>query len=462
MSLLSFYNRSPRWVQTLMLSAQSWRYQRQRRGGRYGELLDQLLRSQWWSADRIASWRLKRFGDVFGAAAKNVPYYKKIFRDSGFDPTALKRFEELQTLPMITKEDIRSDPQSFVDPTRKIIYVSKTGGTTGAPLVSPYDAESMQWAYALLDRFYITNGVMPRFRSLHLTGQQVVPHHETRRFGRRSYPLNALFLSVHHVNEECLPSYWGEILKFKPIWVDGYTSFVYELAQWVNRNNHSGELVLAGVFPTSELLTDGMRQSIETAFSTRVFDHYSATEGIPIITQCAVGTYHIVPESGVVEFLRPDGSAAAAGEPAEMVMTSFRNLSRPILRYRIGDTAAWSDRRCSCGRNWPVVEMLSGRLAEWVVNKHGKRISQFSHQVFKVSHHVSASQIIQHDPEKFEILIVRDTGYSDADDQFIRGRLVEVLGHPADVAIRHVPEIPRTAGGKRPSVISKIAVQMSR
>src|SRR5690606_18459414 len=125
-----------------------------------------------------------------------------------------------------------------------------------------------------------------------------------------------------------------------------YTSFIYDLARYVNSNNHSGEIVLKGVFPSSEKLTLEMRDEIERAFSCKVFDHYGSTEGIPLITQCKSGNYHIVPESGIIEFLNSDGSHAQTGQPAEMYMTSLRQLSRPLLRYKIGDTAIYSDKEC--------------------------------------------------------------------------------------------------------------------
>lgn len=454
--LKKIYDRSPAFLQDVFLTIQAYKYRRFRQGGKYGEFLRFLRESQSFSMEQMHNWQLKQFKYVFGEAYDNTVYYKEIFDEIGINPRAIENFDFLKKLPILSKDMLRKAPEKFINNSRKIVYTAKTGGTTGAPLITPFDADSTQWAFAFLARFFEQVGVKYGDRNLHMTGQQVVPLTEKKKFWRTDFLGNSLYLSVHHLGPATFPLYWAKILKFKPKYIFGYTSFIYDLARYVNENKKSGQLKLQGVFPSSEKLTDIMRAEMERAFSCRVYDHYGSTEGIPLITQCKEGTYHVVPESGIIEFLNENGSLAERGQPAEMYMTSLRQLSRPILRYKIGDTAILSSNGCKCGLNWPVIDELTGRLSEWITLKDGRKISQFSHQVFKVVSNIHESQIIQHDYDIFEILILKSSTYTQKDEDFIRNRIVELIGQQNKITFKYVDSIPKTSGGKKPSLISKI------
>ncbi len=74
------------------------------------------------------------------------------------------------------------------------------------------------------------------------------------------------------------------------------------------------------------------------------------------------GLYHIVPERSVVEILRIDGTPTPPGEVGEIVTTDLHNYAMPFIRYRTGDSAVLEDRRCSCGREFPAVRRIEGRI----------------------------------------------------------------------------------------------------
>ena len=139
------------------------------------------------------------------------------------------------------------------------------------------------------------------------------------------------------------------------------------------------------------------------------------------------------------------------------MVTSFKQRKRPLLRYAVNDTGIIAaDQDCPCGLKWPVIERICGREAEWVVNRQGKRISQFSHQVFKVVEHVQASQIEQFGADRFVVRLVVDAERRTAVEAAVLRRFPEVLGHAADIQFDFVDAIPRTTGGKCPTVISRV------
>lgn len=455
-TLQRIYNRMPGCIQTVLLNVQAFRYLRQRRAGQYKSFLDWLSRFRWADADTIHKWQIDRFRKVFSEAAQSIPYYRKLFRDAGFRPEDLTDFDQLRQLPFLYKHQVRENMDEFVNPARKTVLESHSGGTTGAPMATFWDLESLRWSCAIMDRFYLSAGVSYFDRSAHLAGQMVAPQREKKKFWRTSWVDSTVHFSIYHLNSQNMPLYFEKMQKFKVLWIEGYTSFIYDLAQWINAEGLSGKLKLAAVFPTTETLTPTIRGEIEKAFGCPAFNHYGATEGTTLITQCPAGKMHIVPESGIIEFLREDGTPAEPGELAEMVITSFRNLSRPLLRYRIGDMGIYTREKCPCGRNWPVVRELAGRNVEQIKTPDGRNLYHFSHLVFKVTTKVKQSQIIQNELDKFLFKIVKGPGYDTAEENLIRKRITEVLGCDADIDIQYVDEIPRLPSGKRPTVICKI------
>lgn len=456
-SLQGIYKYSPVYIQQLMLSAKSYLNQRYRRRKLHDHFVEQFMKLQWADHQELEDFQRNRFTEVFKEVASNVPYYQKMFHDYNFDPQSYCNIDDIKRLPVVQKSMLRDRAVEFSNPLRKSIYIARTGGTTGAPLVSPYDDESMQLSIAIQDHYFQSVGIQIGKPCLYLCGQPIVPHSETRRFCRVDYATNSIFASVHHLSSKTFDRYLKEITAFNPVWGMGYTSFAFELARYIIERGEIGRIRLAGFMGTSETATPEMRHVIEKGFCTRLFDYYSSTEGIPFIGQCVAGNYHLHPASGFVEFVDSQGKTVPAGKPGEMVVTSFKQLKRPLLRYAVKDTGVLSIKQnCPCGLKWTVVEKLYGRMAEWVTNKEGKRISQFSHQIFKIIDHVQASQIEQFKPDSFTVKLVVNPEFRIDVEKAVRRRFLEILGHDASLIFDFVSDIPRTQGGKCPTVISHV------
>ena len=58
--------------------------------------------------------------------------------------------------------------------------------------------------------------------------------------------------------------------------------------------------------------------------------------------ECPQGRIHVIPAAGILEILREDGSPCSAGEVGEIVVTGLLNDAMPLIRYRVGDYAAWA------------------------------------------------------------------------------------------------------------------------
>ena len=117
---------------------------------------------------------------------------------------------------------------------------------------------------------------------------------------------------------------------------------------------------------------DSQRELIKDVFSTRVFNEYGSGELGSVAHECEEGSLHLSAENMIVEVV--DGNRpCTAGEMGELVVTELNNYAAPLIRYRTGDFASRSDKKCKCGRGLPVIEHLFGRAYDTLTNFEGKR-----------------------------------------------------------------------------------------
>src|SRR5260370_13211698 len=82
---------------------------------------------------------------------------------------------------------------------------------------------------------------------------------------------------------------------------------------------------------------------------------------------------HVRADTFVVEIVPNDAIAKPAGR---IVITDLLNLSMPLIRYEIGDVAAWAeDPNCPCGRNLPLLTEVQSRTTGFLVLSDGRHIS---------------------------------------------------------------------------------------
>ncbi len=168
--------------------------------------------------------------------------------------------------------------------------------------------------------------------------------------------------------------------------------------------------------------------------------------------ECSHGRIHIIPAAGILEILREDGTPCASGEIGEVVATGLLNDAMPLIRYRLGDYAAWAeDHSCLCGNPQPVISKLEGRADDYLVTLDGRKIGRLS-TALKRSPTIHSAQIVQ-DRQGHAYLLVRPSnGYRSADATAVRNDILERIGS-FDLEIVEVSEIPKTLQGKTALVI---------
>jgi phenylacetate-CoA ligase len=234
-------------------------------------------------------------------------------------------------------------------------------------------------------------------------------------------------------------------------WVEGYGSGFAALAESA-RAAGVPPLPLRAVIVSGDTLLPGMRSSIEQFFHCQCFDHYGQSEGVCMAMQCPYGSMHVIPAAGIIEILRDDGVPCAAGEVGEVVATGLLNDAMPLIRYRLGDYAAWAkEHTCACGSAHPVIAHLEGRVDDYLITADGRKIGRLS-TAMKRSPTIHSAQLVQDRPGHAYLLVRPAHGYRATDALAVRDDILERIGSCA-VEVIEVSDIPKTPQGKTVLVV---------
>ncbi len=239
----------------------------------------------------------------------------------------------------------------------------------------------------------------------------------------------------------------------------GHAHSLYLFAKFLESSGQT-DIRPRGIISAAMVLHDWERQLLEKVFKCAVTDRYGCEEVGLIACECEEHRgMHINADEIYLEVLRGDGTPTVVGESGMIIVTDFRNLAMPIIRYQIGDMGQLSDRHCGCGRGLPLLENIAGRIADYVLTPDGKMVSGISltdHFNTKVPG-VFQMQIVQEELDRFVLRIVKTSDFGAASLARIHELTLEHFGPKARYECEFVAEIPRERSGKFRFCISKVA-----
>jgi len=344
-------------------------------------------------------------------ASRCIPYYRKVLRDVGVVVEGRLDRSRFEQIPVMTKETMAQHWDELVSEdyrTRKW-YFNASGGSTGEPLRLIQDDQYARWGNAASYYWYkdILGIDEPAEKKVIVWGSERDLLEGRSGFKSRiaNWLNNTVFLNAFSMTEDDMRRFVQTINTTRPGLVRGYAGSLYELCRFAGRNNlkmHSPKAVVS----SAELLTSEMRTTIEAVFSSKVFNFYGSREANNIAGECRSGLMHIFSFHNFVEVLNGQGQPAQDGEEGRVVVTNLHNLSMPLIRYQIGDTAVFASHPCSCGSALPVLERLSGRITDSFAKADGTVVhGEFFTHLFYFKDWVRAFQVIQETYKSIRIVV---------------------------------------------------------
>jgi phenylacetate-CoA ligase len=456
-----FYARLPVWAQHAAVTTYGLYWKWLRFGPGYRRYVDEFAERERYDDAQWRSWNQARLAEVLRVAAERVPYYQDHWSPAQRRAAVEGRLHEL---PLLEKDPVRADPWSFV---RQDLHVRRplifhTSGSTGTPIASIWTVAELRKSMAVREarsaRWAGVSFALPRAT---FSGRIVEPNPQsTGPYYRFNYMERQAYLSAFHLRRETAPAYVEALRRHGIQWLTGYAVSYYLLAEYILQDGLTVP-PLKALITTSEKVTVEMRSVLERAYGCRAYEEYSTVENLLFASECPAGRLHVSPDIGLIEILRPDGTACEPEEVGEVVTTGLLRDYQPMVRFRLGDLAAWDSRACPCGRSLPVVKEVVGRIEDVVVGPDGRRLVRF-HGIFVDQPHVREGQIIQETVEHIRVKIVPTGDYGPADEQDIIRRIQQRLTADMRVVVEVVDAIPRTKAGKFQAVVSLLGKQGSQ
>nr|WP_231476718.1 phenylacetate--CoA ligase family protein [Methanoculleus sp. MH98A] len=420
-----------------------------------------LRESRQWNREELAAYQAQALARLLDHAYENVPYYRRVFQERGLVPEDIRGPEELELLPFLTREDLQNnlpDLKARNYPESAFEYVT-TGGSTGIPVGFYYEkgvSRAREWAF--MKTQWDRVGYRFADRCVVLRGY-IVGSAKDGVFWKKTLFGRWLLMSSHHMTEETLPAYIDRIKRFKPRFIQAYPSVATILARYMQEHGIEPFPTVRAILCGSENLYPWQRDLLEEVFGCRVFSWYGNSEQTVLAGECEESThYHIFPEYGIVELIGRDGRPVKGpGAMGEVVTTGLINPICPLIRYRTMDVAVLGADSCTCGRAYPMLERVEGRLQEFIVTKNRRFISMTAVNMHSdIFDNVAQFQFHQEKEGEALLRIVRKPGYSDRDTERILRELDRKFDGDVDVTICFVDEIPRTRRGKYQFLIQEL------
>ncbi|RKS53143.1 phenylacetate-CoA ligase [Gillisia mitskevichiae] len=344
---------------------------------------------------------------------KNSKFYKQLFKVHGIDVSEIKTEADLKRIPVTTKEDLQGYNEDFICvPREDIIDHVTTSGTLGNPV-------NFLLNEADLERLAINEMQSFKMAGI-LKGDKV---QITTTLDRRFIAGMAYFLGLRKLGAGIIRTgsglphlQWDSIERFKPNYLVAVPSFLLKMIEYAESNaiDYKNSSVKAAIC-IGEPLRDqnydlnALGRKITELWGIELFSTYASTEMATAFTECEHHTgNHIQPELVYTEVLDEAGNAVKMGEIGELVVTTLKVQTMPLVRFATGDLVSYTNESCKCGRNTMRLSPVLGRKKQHVKYKGTSLYPQHIIDVLVEFNSISNFVVVvQKDENELDLLTIK-------------------------------------------------------
>ncbi len=403
----------------------------------YGQIQKMLE----WPPEKILEWQNDTLRRLIDDAYHYSPYYHNLFDSISLDPRDIKTKEDLNSIPPLTKDIIREHYDDILLHGKKGIHYrhASTGGSTGNP--TRYVKDNNSWGF--INAFHILMWKKTGYHygdpflalgssSLFPTNQKSIKH--SLYYGLKGKtPFNAMNMSEERMNE-CI-----DIIKKKNIhYIYGYASSIFLLAKFLEDQHRESEVSIRACFPTSEILTDVYRNTIERVFRCVVSDMYGAHDGG--IAAHKISDGYKVGYNCLVQTL--DGSSSGPALLTDVLSTSF-----PFIRYQLGDEVSL-DEGYNSFYNGQVLSHVIGRTSDVIRLENGRVLTGPGFTILFSKLRIKGYRVFKSGKMEITVEVVPGEGFDREDDNLIKATMQKHAGEDCQIIINHRDAVETRKNGK--------------
>jgi phenylacetate-CoA ligase len=296
---------------------------------------------------------------VLAPAAEQLPALGDRLRAAGLDPNELTSIEELDRIPVLTKDDL-VEVQAAAPPFGNLLggdaAVRRIFQSPG-PLYEPEldEPDPWRWRPALEAAGFQAGEIVLNAAGYHLTPLGAMLEEGVRALGGVVVPggVGNLDLQVRACVDLGATAYVG------------LPSYLKALLDKADELDLGSSLRLERAFVLAEPLPPSLRALLQERVPV-VSQGYGTAEGGNLGYECQRKAGFHVPDDALVEVCDlGTGRGLWDGEEGQVVYTLFRE-QYPLVRIGTGDLSAFVPDPCECGRPTPRIVGWLGRVGEAV------------------------------------------------------------------------------------------------
>jgi len=386
-------------------------------------------------------------------AYTNVPFYRRRLDELHIHPRDIRTPEDWIHLPLLHKVDLVQSHNELVATGVEAgrLAVSATGGSTGRPVKVYHDRrfpiETLGWR--LLSWWSLQPGLDSAIL-LRLPGRGPLSNLWNRVMW---WPTRRVFLDASSMTPELIDHFLARFNELRPALVQGYVGAVHALAEHIigaGLRVHAPE----AIHVTSAPLSSVQRALIERAFHAPVYDQYGCGEVFWLAAECRHRAgLHVFADARHLEIIGESGRPCKPGILGDVIVTDLENYVFPLIRYEVGDRSSFEAEPCPCGRPFPLIQPVRGRISDVLHCPDGRIISgEFLTTLFdSFPDAVTAFQVHQRSDASIAVRAVPNKAFAglDAALESVRRTLQTKAGASVPVHISLIPHISSDRGKTR-------------
>ena len=323
-------------------------------------------------------------------ALSRVPAYRT-WRDHDRAPSA-DIFTRYQGMPVLTKGDLRERPPAELVPEGRDLAAALAAGSVELVETSgsTSDAVTNVWSQEWWDASEASSWKLHAATASARLGD----HREAILASPRcvGFASDVGYLTTEQrtlwhylfLTEKADPAQWGvthcermieELDRFQPAVLEANPSFLNVLCRHAIKNNRRVHqpAVVTLTYENPSLIH---LRNIRRIFQCPVVSSYGATESGYVFMQCEAGRLHQNVEHCHVDF-QPLADRHGGPLVGRILVTTFHNPWRALIRFDMGDLVRLAAEPCPCGRcEGLTLDAIEGRVANATLSLAGRLVTQ--------------------------------------------------------------------------------------
>lgn len=385
--------------------------------------------------------------DLLVHCKNNVDYYrnKEDFVVPSYEEFDWNYYKD--HIPVLPKRIVRENSKQFLidNISESEISVDSTSGTEGKPIICYRSTKERTYCSKTLwkmRRKFVPDlrpsDKFARFYAFRNKGSEIITDAVL-------YKDNDILLPLFNLSDEKLIEYWKAIVEFKPRWLHGPSSTIYNLALVVQKYQlplYSLEFIeLSGEYVNPE-----DQNVIEEVFDCKTANQYGCREYWPMAYSDLDGSLRVITDNIFIEQMYNKEH-----DKNEILITLLKNNSWPLVRYQLEDLG-----QLSFDNSRVLLYLERGRKADFFTFSGNRRFNAiiFSGLARSICEIYGQNVIIQFQviKEKKDKLLVKlrlsDCNQSEVMERYIE-EIRKIIGNDINLSVQLVDYIaPDNKTGK--------------